>query len=105
MGHIFNHPTSVSLILAELEMDEETIIAALLHDTVEDTDVTLADVEKLFGKDVAALVDGVTKLAVINYETKQERQVENLRKMFLAMSSDIRVILIKQQIVCITSEL
>lgn len=57
-------------------MDEETIIAALLHDTVEDTDVTLADVEKLFGKDVAALVDGVTKLAVINYETKQERQVE-----------------------------
>lgn len=91
----FNHPTSVSLILAELEMDEETIIAALLHDTVEDTDVTLADVEKLFGKDVAALVDGVTKLAVINYETKQERQVENLRKMFLAMSSDIRVILIK----------
>ena len=91
----FNHPTSVSLILAELEMDEETIIAALLHDTVEDTDVTLADVEKIFGKEVAALVDGVTKLAVINYETKQERQVENLRKMFLAMSSDIRVILIK----------
>jgi len=91
----FNHPTSVSLILAELEMDEETIIAALLHDTVEDTDVSLADVEKTFGKEVAALVDGVTKLAVINYETKQERQVENLRKMFLAMSSDIRVILIK----------
>lgn len=91
----FNHPVSVSLILAELEMDEDTIIAALLHDTVEDTDVTLAEVEKLFGKDVAALVDGVTKLAVINYETKQERQVENLRKMFLAMSSDIRVILIK----------
>ncbi len=91
----FNHPTSVSLILAELEMDEETIIAALLHDTVEDTDVTLANVEKAFGKEVAALVDGVTKLAIINYETKQERQVENLRKMFLAMSSDIRVILIK----------
>lgn len=91
----FNHPTSVSLILAELEMDEETVIAALLHDTVEDTDVTLADVEKAFGKEVAALVDGVTKLAVINYETKQERQVENLRKMFLAMSTDIRVILIK----------
>ena len=76
-------------------MDEETIISALLHDTVEDTAVTLAEVEKLFGKEVAALVDGVTKLAVINYETKQERQVENLRKMFLAMSSDIRVILIK----------
>ncbi len=91
----FNHPTSVSLILAELEMDEETIIAALLHDTVEDTPVTLEDVEKQFGKEVALLVDGVTKLAIINYETKQEQQVENLRKMFLAMSSDIRVILIK----------
>ncbi|OJV62157.1 MAG: (p)ppGpp synthetase [Clostridiales bacterium 38-18] len=91
----FNHPTSVSLILAELEMDEETIIAALLHDTVEDTYVTLEDVEKQFGKEVALLVDGVTKLAIINYETKQEQQVENLRKMFLAMSSDIRVILIK----------
>lgn len=91
----FNHPASVSLILAELEMDEETIIAALLHDTVEDTEVTLDDVKKEFGDDVAALVDGVTKLAIINYETKQEQQVENLRKMFLAMSSDIRVILIK----------
>ncbi|MBE0449646.1 MAG: bifunctional (p)ppGpp synthetase/guanosine-3',5'-bis(diphosphate) 3'-pyrophosphohydrolase [Clostridia bacterium] len=91
----FNHPASVSLILAELEMDEETIIAALLHDTVEDTDVTLQDVKKLFGEEVATLVDGVTKLAVINYETKQEQQVENLRKMFLAMSGDIRVILIK----------
>ena len=91
----FNHPTSVSLILAELEMDEETIIAALLHDTVEDTSVTLEDVQKQFGKEVALLVDGVTKLAIINYETKQEQQVENLRKMFLAMSSDIRVILIK----------
>ncbi|MDK2867166.1 MAG: diphosphokinase / guanosine-3,5-bis(diphosphate) 3-diphosphatase [Clostridiales bacterium] len=91
----FSHPKNVSLILAELEMDEDTIIASLLHDTVEDTIVTLDDVRKLFGAEVALLVDGVTKLAVINYETKQERQVENLRKMFLAMSSDIRVILIK----------
>lgn len=91
----FNHPANVSLILAELEMDEETIIAALLHDTVEDTEVTLQDVRKLFGEEVVVLVDGVTKLAVINYETKQEQQVENLRKMFLAMSGDIRVILIK----------
>jgi GTP pyrophosphokinase len=91
----FDHPASVSLILAELEMDEETIIAALLHDTVEDTSVPLDDVTRLFGEEVAKLVDGVTKLAVINYETKQERQVENLRKMFLAMASDIRVILIK----------
>ena len=91
----FEHPASVSLILAELEMDEETIIAALLHDTVEDTSVSFDDVKTRFGLEVAKLVDGVTKLAVINYETKQERQVENLRKMFLAMASDIRVILIK----------
>lgn len=91
----FDHPASVSLILAELEMDQTTIIAALLHDTVEDTDVTLEEVTALFGPEVAALVDGVTKLEIINYETKQERQVENLRKMFLAMASDIRVILIK----------
>lgn len=91
----FDHPASVSLILAELEMDQDTIIAALLHDTVEDTAVTLEDVVKIFGDSIAALVDGVTKLEIINYETKQERQVENLRKMFLAMSSDIRVILIK----------
>ncbi len=91
----FDHPANVSLILAELEMDEDTMIAALLHDTVEDTAVTREDVAKEFGDNVALLVDGVTKLAVINYETKQERQVENLRKMFLAMSSDIRVILIK----------
>ena len=91
----FEHPKNVSLILAELEMDEDTIIASLLHDTVEDTSVTIEEVRKRFGDEVALLVDGVTKLAVINYETKQERQVENLRKMFLAMSSDIRVILIK----------
>lgn len=91
----FDHPASVSLILAELEMDQDTIISALLHDTVEDTDVTLPDVAKKFGEGIAALVDGVTKLEIINYETKQERQVENLRKMFLAMASDIRVILIK----------
>jgi len=96
-GHtpFFEHPKNVSLILAELEMDEDTIIAALLHDTVEDTEITLGDVQKNFGEGVSSLVDGVTKLAVINYETKQEREVENLRKMFLAMSSDIRVILIK----------
>lgn len=91
----FDHPANVSLILAQLEMDEKTIVAALLHDTVEDTEVTLEDVVAKFGEEIAALVDGVTKLEVINYETKQERQVENLRKMFLAMASDIRVILIK----------
>lgn len=89
------HPIEVSLILAELEMDEETIIAALLHDVVEDTEISLETIEKEFGKEVALLVDGVTKLGHIKYETKEERQAENLRKMFLAMAKDIRVVLIK----------
>lgn len=94
-GEFFEHPKAVSLILAALEMDEPTIIAALLHDTVEDTEVTLEGVRNAFGEEIALLVDGVTKLTTINFETKQELQVENLRKMFMAMSSDIRVILIK----------
>jgi GTP pyrophosphokinase len=91
----FIHPVEVSLILAELNMDEDTIIASLLHDVVEDTNITTADVKSNFGEDVANLVDGVTKLGQIHYETKEERQVENYRKMFLAMAKDIRVILIK----------
>ncbi len=91
----FIHPIEVSLILAELEMDEHTIIGSLLHDVVEDTDVTCEEIEKLFGSDVALLVDGVTKLGKIHYESKEERQAENLRKMLLAMAKDIRVILIK----------
>jgi len=91
----FIHPVEVSLILAELEMDVHTIIGSLLHDVVEDTDVTCEEIEKMFGADVALLVDGVTKLGKIHYESKEERQAENLRKMLLAMAKDIRVILIK----------
>jgi GTP pyrophosphokinase len=89
------HPLEVAKILVELEMDEATIAAALLHDVVEDTGYTIADIEKEFGSEVALLVDGVTKLGRIEYKSKMEQQVENLRKMFLAMAKDIRVILIK----------
>ena len=89
------HPLEVAQILVELEMDETTIAAALLHDVVEDTQYTLADIEKEFGPEIALLVDGVTKLGRIEYKSKVEQQVENLRKMFLAMAKDIRVILIK----------
>ena len=89
------HPVEVAFILAELELDCTTIIAALLHDTVEDTIYTLEQLKADFGKEVAELVDGVTKLGRIPYNTKEEQQVENLRKMFLAMANDIRVIMIK----------
>ncbi len=89
------HPLSVAIILAEMEMDTDTIIAALLHDTVEDTDCTSEDVIREFGEQVAELVDGVTKLGRIPYSSQEEQQVENLRKMFMAMAKDIRVILIK----------
>lgn len=89
------HPLEVAKILLELEMDEATIAAALLHDVVEDTPCTIEDIEKEFGPQVALMVDGVTKLGRIPYKTKVEQQVENLRKMFLAMAKDIRVILIK----------
>ena len=80
---------------AELELDTESIMAALLHDTVEDTSATYEDLAKLFGKSVADLVDGVTKLTRVQYVSKEEEQMENLRKMLMAMAKDIRVILIK----------
>lgn len=89
------HPLHVAYILAEMEMDTTTIVAGMLHDTVEDTALTYENTLKNFGEEVANLVDGVTKLAKLPYTNKQEIQAENLRKMFLAMSKDIRVIIIK----------
>ncbi len=89
------HPTSVACILVELGMDSESVAAALLHDVVEDTPVTLEDVTKLFGEDIAGLIDGVTKLGKIPYSSREEQQAENIRKMLIAMSNDIRVIIIK----------
>src|SRR6202042_2553806 len=89
------HPLAVAEILADLEVDHQTIAAALLHDVVEDTSVTSEQAPALFGDEVARLVDGVTKLTRIPYQSKEDAQVENLRKMFLAMAKDIRVIIIK----------
>ena len=89
------HPLGVAKILSDLQIDALTISASLLHDVVEDTKVSLEELEKLFGKEVAMLVDGVTKLSRIEYKSKEEQQLENYRKMFLAMAKDIRVVLIK----------
>ncbi len=89
------HPMAVAEILADLGMDEETIIAGLLHDVVEDTEYTSQQLIDDFGEEVGLLVDGVTKLGSLKFKNKEERQVENLRKMFLAMSKDIRVLIIK----------
>jgi len=89
------HPMMVAEILAEFGMDEETIVAGLLHDVVEDTEYSKEDLTDQFGAEICLLVDGVTKLGSLKFESKEERQAENLRKMFLAMSKDIRVLIIK----------
>ena len=89
------HPIEVSRILAELGMDSDCICAGLLHDVVEDTDVTTEQLKKQFGADVALMVDGVTKLGQLPLFTKEEQQAENVRKMLFAMSEDVRVIIIK----------
>jgi len=89
------HPVEVALILMELGLDVDTVVAGILHDVVEDTGVTLQQLEGEFGTDIAKLVDGVTKLSRIEYKSKEEQQLESLRKMFVAMAKDIRVIIIK----------
>jgi guanosine-3',5'-bis(diphosphate) 3'-pyrophosphohydrolase len=89
------HPVQVAQIVAQLSMDSSAVTAALLHDVVEDTAYTFEDIKSLFGTPIAELVDGVTKLKKIKYTTQEEQQVENLRKMFLAMAKDIRVVVVK----------
>src|SRR5512133_3915369 len=90
-----HHPYGVALILASLKLDEETIAAALLHDVVEDTDTTLDDVRDEFGDEIARLVDGVTKLTRVQFQSREQAEAENYRKMVVAMAEDVRVILIK----------
>ena len=90
-----SHPVAVAIILVGLGMDTDTLVAALLHDVVEDTATTSDSIEKQFGKDVALMVDGVTKLGQVPFSTREEQQAENVRKMLLAMAQDVRVIIIK----------
>src|SRR6202451_2403348 len=89
------HPLEVALVLAEMKMDPVAIAAGLLHDSVEDTSVTVVDIRKEFGEQVAHIVEGVTKISQIDFASREEQQAENLRKMMLAMVDDIRVVLIK----------
>lgn len=91
----FSHPIEVAAILTDLKLDDATIAAALLHDTIEDTDATRADIDQMFGKDIGALVEGLTKLKKLDLVTKEAKQAENLRKLLLAIVDDVRVLLVK----------
>ncbi len=91
----FTHPVAVALILAEMQMDDATLITALLHDTIEDTDASFAQVEKRFSREIAELVDGVTKLTNLQLSSTQSKEAENFRKLFMATSKDLRVTLVK----------
>ncbi|MCI0355858.1 MAG: bifunctional (p)ppGpp synthetase/guanosine-3',5'-bis(diphosphate) 3'-pyrophosphohydrolase [Acidobacteria bacterium] len=94
-GPYLAHPLEVAMVLADLKLDPTAIVAGLLHDSVEDTSVTIEDIQKEFGEQVAHIVEGVTKISKIDFASSEERQAENVRKMMLAMVSDIRVVLIK----------
>src|SRR5690348_17210790 len=91
----FSHPLEVAAILTDLKLDDSTIAAALLHDTIEDTPTTRAEIDKMFGPDIGALVDGLTKLKKLDLVTKEAKQAENLRKLLLAIADDVRVLLVK----------
>jgi guanosine-3',5'-bis(diphosphate) 3'-pyrophosphohydrolase len=91
----FSHPVEVAAILTQQQLDDATIVTALLHDTIEDTRSTYVEVEQRFGREVADLVDGVTKLTNLQLSSSETKQAENFRKLFMAMSKDLRVILVK----------
>ena len=91
----FNHPLEVAAILTELKLDDASIAVGLLHDTIEDTDATRAEIDLLFGGEIATIVDGLTKIDRLNLVSREEAQAENLRKLLLAISQDVRVLLVK----------
>src|SRR5579883_2371653 len=91
----FSHPLEVAAILTDLKLDDATIVAALLHDTIEDTEATRAEIDQIFGSEIGALVEGLTKLKRLELVSREAKQAENLRKLLLAISDDVRVLLIK----------
>ena len=91
----FSHPLEVAAIVTDLKLDDATVAAALLHDTIEDTEATRAEIEFLFGHDIGTLVEGLTKLKKLDLVTKEAKQAENLRKLLLAIADDVRVLLVK----------
>src|SRR6202049_2976310 len=91
----FSHPLEVAGILTDLKLDDATIAVALLHDTIEDTDATRAEIDQMFGHDIGRLVEGLTKLKKLDLVSKEAKQAENLRKLLLAIAADVRVLLIK----------
>src|SRR5258706_13564126 len=91
----FSHPLEVAAILTDLKLDDATVAAALLHDTIEDTEATRAEIDQLFGHDIGALVDGLTKLKRLDLVTREAKQAENLRKLLLAIADDVRLLLVK----------